>query len=118
MALTKFSKPVGSVPAYFHVDSFVSKRFGFVYHCVPKTLSRSMLEYSAAVDHDGHRIGEKRVGKEILAPDAVAGTGAASPSRGTRIRESWLSTSTSSSTTSTHPGSVRSLPGTRGSVPT
>jgi Sulfotransferase family len=64
--IRKFSKPPGALPAVLHVDSFVSERLGFVYHCVPKALSRSMLEYLAAVDPGGFRVGERGIGVEIL----------------------------------------------------
>lgn len=56
------------MPAIFHVDSFVSARLGIVYHCIPKTLSRSMLAYLTDLDPTGFRAGERNAGKEILDP--------------------------------------------------
>jgi hypothetical protein len=66
MALRTLSKSPGSLPAEIHVDSFVSERLGWVYHCIPKTLSRSMLHYLGSLDPDGYRIGERGVGAEVL----------------------------------------------------
>lgn len=66
MAIQAFPTQAGSVPVVFHPDSFVSERRGFVYHCVPKALSRSMLEYLRSVDPDGYLVGERGAGPEVL----------------------------------------------------
>lgn len=66
MTLRSFEKPAGAVPAVFNADSFVSARRGFVYHCIPKTLSRSMLAYLRSVDPEGYCIDERGAGKEVL----------------------------------------------------
>ncbi len=74
MAIREFSKPSGVVPAVVDGATFVSERLGFVYYCVPKTLSRSMLQYLAAVDPNGYRIVEKTGWLEIAT--GVAATNA------------------------------------------
>jgi Sulfotransferase family len=66
MTLRRLSKRPGAVPAHFDSDSFVSQRLGFVYQCVPKTISRAMLQYLALVDPDGFRVYERRASIEVL----------------------------------------------------
>lgn len=70
VAVLRLSKHPGSLPVVFHGENFVSERYGFVYHCVPKAMSRSMLEYLASVDPDGYRVADRQVGKDVLRPPA------------------------------------------------
>ena len=71
MALIETTRPPEATPAVLHVDSFVSAAHGFVYLCVPKTLSRSMLHYLETLDPAGHRVG--RQGKHALEVPAPGG---------------------------------------------
>ncbi len=82
MALIRLTAPAGAVPAVLHPDSFVSEHRGFVYLCIPKTLSRSMIAYLSDVDPQGYRLCERGVGKEVLRP----GSGKKVPTRFTFVR--------------------------------
>ena len=66
MAIRRLATARDAVPVVLDGASFVSERFGFVYHCIPKTLSRSMLQYLAALDPEGFRIGYEAGAVETL----------------------------------------------------
>lgn len=61
MAIREFATTKALRPRVLHVDSFVSERFGFVYQCIPKALSRSMLRYLTSVDPGGYRLGDREL---------------------------------------------------------
>jgi hypothetical protein len=64
--LREFARSPGAVPASFDPDSFVSVLHGFVYHCIPKTFSRSLLTYLSSVDPSGYRVVEQDEGGDVL----------------------------------------------------
>lgn len=64
--LSRFERPRDAVPSAFDGATFVSEKRGFVYLCVPKTLSRSMLGYLATTDPDGFRAIDRSYGVEVL----------------------------------------------------
>ena len=64
MALIETTRPPEATPAVLHVDSFVSAAHGFVYLCVPKTLSQALLQHLESVDPTGARVGGR--GKGVL----------------------------------------------------
>jgi chondroitin 4-sulfotransferase 11 len=66
MAIIQFDKASEAVPCVFLYDSFVSDRYGVAYLCVPKVLSRSMLDYLSGIDPDGYEVGTRNRGKEVL----------------------------------------------------
>jgi hypothetical protein len=74
MTIRSLAKAPGAVPTVLDGASFVSEQLGFVYYCVPKTLSRSMLQYLAALDPEGFRIADKDSGVDIL--KRIVSTGA------------------------------------------
>lgn len=82
MSLLVFCPDRCALPVHFDSDSFVSHRLGFVYQCIPKTLSRSMLAYLSRVDPDGYRAYERHVGSEVL----LGEPGAAPPRTFTFVR--------------------------------
>lgn len=71
MTLVELGERSAAAPVVLHPGSFVSERLGFVYQCVPKALSRSMLQYLATVDPDGYRLFQRDAGPEVL--DAAPG---------------------------------------------
>src|SRR6188472_4798182 len=64
--VSRFERPRDAVPSAFDGASFVSEQRGFVYLCVPKTLSRAMLGYLSTTDPDGFRAFDRGYGVEVL----------------------------------------------------